>query len=339
MRMETDVDPLRAPPPGVITWSTADVPPPQRFEYFTAALSSALIPMRADSRGRDSTEAHIAAAAFDGVTIIRQTGSAHWSYRDALELSRSGEHTFHLIANYAAPWDLSHTGRIRLEPGDAVLTDSMIGHRLEMHAAYDVVHLKVSAAWLRRWVEQPALLVGMRIPADAHWGRALTSLIAQLSPHAMLGAQLPPRLINDQIGALLALLAAEVAGPAAPKSGSAALRTRIKDCIHQGCADPALTAAGVAHALDTTADELHRCLAAFAETFGELLTNTRLDIATRMLQSRLFRAVSIGEIARRAGFAGEAQFAQVLRRRSTRSAAQLRGDATASSTGWRPLDS
>lgn len=312
------------PAPTISTWSAASVPLPQRFEYFSDALSSALIPMRADSASRERLEANIVSADFDGVTVIRQTGSPHWSYRDGHELARSGAHTFHLIANYSAEWVMSHCGRIRLEPGDVVLTDSMIGHRLEMFQPYDVVHLKLSETWLQRWLPRPADLVGKRIPANAGWGRALTSYIAQLSPKYMIGAPLPSRVITDQLGALLSIVGAAIGGAAGPTLASCSLRSRVHDYIHQCCADASLSAEAVAAMMCVGVDELHRCLTPFGESFGELLLAQRVEVATRMLQSRLFRGLSILEIAQRAGFTDAAQLDTLLRLRSMGSAAQLR---------------
>jgi AraC-like DNA-binding protein len=324
---------------GIIRWSTTDVPPAQRFDYFTEALSSALIPMRADSRERERMDANIAAAEFDGVTVIHQTGSTHWSYRDARDLALSGGHTFHLIANYSASWVMSHRAHIRLEPGDAVLTDSTIGHRLEMFQPYEVVHLKLSDAWLKRWLSRPAALVGMRIPAGARWSRALTAFMAQLSPDYMVGAPLPARVITDQLGALLALVAVEMGVPVEASGVAAALCARVKDHVHQCSADATLTADGIARTLDIPVDELHRCLAQFGETFGELLIRTRLDVATRMLQSKLFATLTAAEIAHRAGFGDQAKLERALRRRSTRTVAQLRVDAGCSPTDWQRLHS
>ena len=53
--------------PAISNWSTASVPQSQRFEYFSEALSSALIPMRADSLARERLEADISSAEFDSV--------------------------------------------------------------------------------------------------------------------------------------------------------------------------------------------------------------------------------------------------------------------------------
>lgn len=310
--------------PVIQTWSTADVPRQQRFDYFVEALSSALIPMRADSATRGRTEARIDAAEFDGVTVIRQTGTAHWSYRDARELGRSGEHTFHLVANYAAPWLMSHRGRIRLQPGDAVLTDSMIGHRLVMAEAYDVVHVKLSESWLRRWVKRPSALVGRRIPVGAGWGRALTSFIGQLSPQGLVAAPLPSRVIIDQLGALLALISAEVCGAPARGGAASTLRVQVRDGIHQRCGEPMLTVDDLAAMLEVSVDEIHACLVPFGETFGALLVTARLEIAARMMESTLFRSLTADEIARRAGFSGEGHFEDVLRSRRGQTSSAMR---------------
>ncbi|MBO9651331.1 MAG: AraC family transcriptional regulator [Variovorax sp.] len=312
----------------ILTWSTSEVPASQRFDYFADALSSALVPMgvEIETPSRDGFHAEMTLAELGPMAISRQSGSAHCSYRRAPELSRSGEHSFHLIINLVSSWTLAHRGEVRLAPGDAVLADSSFGHELHMPGRYECMHLKLSGDWLRRWVRDPSVLVGRRIAADSSWGRALTSFASQLTPQFFVDSPLPQGLLVDQIGALLALVASEFG--AAPKkdcTSDAALRERIQACILERCAEPGLCAGQVAESLGIPDDVLHRTLSAVGESFGELLAATRTGIASRMLGSSIFKRLSVDEIARRTGFGDSQHLELTLRSRTGRTPWQLRG--------------
>jgi AraC-like DNA-binding protein len=79
--------------------------------------------------------------------------------------------------------------------------------------------------------------------------------------------------------------------------------------------------------LNISTRTLHRNLAAFGETFGAKLIAARADVAVRMLESPLFRRLTVAEIGRRSGFADASHFSRVLRSRTGRSPTQLRGGA------------
>jgi len=317
--------------PSIVRWSTNEVPMSQRFDYFADALSSAVVPMCVDGQPDGQSDslfrAEMTMAEAGPATIIRQTGSAHRSYRRASEIARSDEHAFHLVINLMSSWRITHPDHVHLNAGDAVLIDSTRGHDLRIESDYDVVHLKLSDEWVRRWIPSPATVVGRRLPSDSPWARPLISFACQLSPQFVVDSPLPVRVVTDQVGALLALVANEVTcNSRRPAPSDFDCRVRIQDCIVQRCAEPALTATEVASSLGMSVWALHRSLGRFGETFGSSLMKVRTDVALRMLESAIFRQLSIAEIGRRAGFADRAQFARVLRARSGRTPSQIRLD-------------
>lgn len=314
-------------PSEILRWSTSEVPSSQRFDYFASALSSALVPMGIELEPglRDGLHAEMTLAQLGPIAISRQRGSAHRSYRRAPELSRSGEHTFHLIINLVSNWTMSHCGEVRLAPGDAVLADSDFEHQLEMPDRYECMHLKLAADWVQGWVSEPAVLVGRKIPADSSWGRALTAFASQLTPQFFVDSPLPQRVVTDQVGALLALVASEVGGVTRRITrGEVALHDRIEACIVERCAEPALDAGQVAEALGIPTELLHGALAVRRQSFGEVLMGTRVGIASRMLKSPIFKRLSLEEIATRTGFADGLHLAKALRDRTGLAPWQMR---------------
>lgn len=102
------------------------------------------------------------------------------------------------------------------------------------------------------------------------------------------------------------------------------MRDQIHDLIKQRCPETPLQAADIAASLSISRRTLHRALAARGESFGALLTQSRVELATRMLQSPLFGRVTTAEIGRRAGFADASHFAKVMRARTGQTPLQLR---------------
>jgi AraC-like DNA-binding protein len=324
-------------PPTVVRWSTADVPEPQRFEYYMNALWSALTPMQVASEAPRSFRSDMAVAELGLVSIVAQSGSAHRCFAETRDLARSAERTHHLIINTVSARTRHQRGRTHLAAGDAVLADTGFGFDIDIPSSYEVVNIKFSKEWLRQWMPSPTVLLGRRIPARSGWARALTAFASQLSPQFVVDSPLPATVIVDQIGALLALTANVMTGWAAPaKRRDTTLRDRVKDCIVQRCAEPTLTALDVAAAINIPTRSLHRNLASFHEAFGAALIKARSALATRMLEPPLLRRLTIAEIGQRTGFADPSHFARVLRARTGFSPLQMRHAAVHRTPGEMP---
>ncbi len=312
-------------PPDLVRWSTDSVPVAQRFDYFAQALSSSLIPMGMSCEAPSELSIDIGAVALDGLTVIHQVGSPHCSFRRAADLRRDQAHTYHLIVNFATGWMVEHRARLYLRPGDAVFTDSRYGHEIDIRHRFNVLHLKLEEQWVRRWLPDPRVLVGRVILRDSGWGRALATYAAGLSPQWLVALPIATRLVADQLGALLSLIAAQVGGVPKASRATQALQERIKGCIALRCTEPLLDVATVAAELQQPEMAVHRALAACGESFNDALISARVEAALRMLESRAFaNAVSLQEIARRAGFSGTASLARAVRLARGMSPAEIR---------------
>jgi AraC family transcriptional activator of tynA and feaB len=316
----------KPPSQSLVRWSTDSIPPADRFAYHEDALARAIVPLRISSRGPAAFHTEIAKADAGPLSVLHLKGSPHCVSRGQAEIARSSGHYFHLVIERAAAWNLAHRGLTRLGPGDAALIDSEIDQQIECPSRYDMVNLTMSEAWLLHWLPSPAGLVGRRMSAESGWTRALTSFVSHLSPQVIVDSPLPASLLADQVGALLALVAAELRGEAARPATAPqkALRDRIKDLVVQRCIESSLVGNDVATSLDISTRTLHRTLAAFGETFAGLLIAARADTAMRMLESPLFRRLTLDAIARRTGFSDASHFCRVIRTRFGQTPSQVR---------------
>ena len=312
--------------PQVHYWSTRDVPEMQQMDYYASVLSSAVDPMGVTKRVRGSFEADIESIDLGPISLIHGKGAAHDCVRDRRDVARSTGRNFHLIVNAGSAWRVDHRQRLNLRQGDGVLLDSRHGYMLEFLDPFENRHLKLPEEWLTRWIPDTDLIVGRSIPFDGQWGKALTAFVSQLTPEFAVGAPLPHTVIAEHVGALLALYANELSGGLESKPAARALCDRIEEIITQRCTEFSLSAQDVADALGISTRTVHRGLAACQQTFGACLMGARVELATRMLESPLFRRLTTGEIGRRAGFSDPSHFARVYRRTSGRTPAQARGD-------------
>ena len=310
--------------PQIHYWSTREVPERQQMDYYASVLSSAVDPMGVTKRVQGSFEADIQSTDLGPISLVHGKGAAHDCVRDRHDIARSTGRNFHLIINTGSAWRVDHRQRVNLRRGDAVLLDSRYGYALDFLDPFENVHLKLSEEWLTRWISDTDAIVGRPIPLDGAWGRALTAFVSQLTPGFVVAAPLPHAVIADHVGALFALYANELSGMRGSRPADRALSERIEEIIIQRCTEFSLSAQDVADTLGISLRTVHRGLASCQHTFGACLMGARAELATRMLESPLFRRLTTGEIGRRAGFSDPSHFARVYRRLHGRSPAQAR---------------
>jgi AraC-like DNA-binding protein len=310
---------------GIQRWSTEDVPPAERLDYFAAALSAAVHPLGIDKADPDHFRAELSFASFGAMGVARTDGSAHGAFRGRDELARMNGHSFNLLMTLKGPWTAEHRGTLRMLPRDVLIIDSQYPLKTDVRDAFTAISASVSEAWLRQWLPDPSVLAARRIPGDSLWGLALSSYVGELTPELVKAPPLPLGVLSDQVGSLLALTADGLRDtlPANTRA-QRSLRERIDDHIAQRCTEPTLTAADVASSIHVSVRTLHRALAAANETFGARLIEARARVAIRMLTSPMFRRVTTAEIGQRAGFLSPSHFARVIRTRTGRTPMQLR---------------
>jgi len=149
------------------------------------------------------------------------------------EISRTSGLYFFLVLVLSNSWRVKHIARGRLGPGDLFFYDSRYPLDSEFQLNWRCFNLRLSEQFARKWLPNPAWLGG-RILSDSKWGRVLASYVAQLSPEFVVQAPLPQAMLIDQLGALLALAAAEISGGRATSSPiERSLRDQIFDHINQ----------------------------------------------------------------------------------------------------------
>jgi AraC-like DNA-binding protein len=312
--------------PEIKQWSTSDVDPTRRLDYFASALSEAIVPFGLSGGDSQDFQAELKSTRLDVLGLSKLKGAPHQSVRGASELARTRNHGFNLIMSLDVSWIAEQRARVQLQPFDMFIHDSDYPLHTEVRSAFVSINLEMPESWLRRWVASPGVLVAKRITGQSRWAASLAAYLSAMTPELVLAPPLPIPLIADQIGSLIALAASGMNGNSPPAQTAAlrSLRERILDCMVQRCTESSLTAFDVSTSVNISLRTLHRTLAASNETFGQQLIEARYRVAERMLLSPLFKRVTTAEIGRRAGFLSPSHFARVVRTRSGRTPTELR---------------
>ena len=132
-----------------------------------------------------------------------------------------------------------------------------------------------------------------------------------LVPRDLVGLGVPDELIEDQLGALLAL--ASGVQPEVQQV-DCELYDRCLCVMRSRLSRPGLVASEVAQACSVSLRTIHRTFAAKGRTFAGALMKVRIDEATRLLTDQRFRHLAVAEIGRRCGFLDPSHFARQFRR-------------------------
>jgi AraC family transcriptional regulator, positive regulator of tynA and feaB len=297
-------------------WTTNDVPPAQRLDYWVGAISEGFLEMSATSPVTSRFDSSLESAPLGSIGVSQVRGSAQDVFRTRSAIARSRENYFYLLCKTDSSWSSVQDGYANhLLPNDVVLIDSRLCYEFHFPVSADSMSLQLPPSWVESWLVDPARYIARRIDGQAGWGAVLSSFMRQLSPDAVAPPPLPAQLLTDQLGALLALATgSKVPGKAASDAGTTALRGRVLDTIRARHAEPGLTAATVAADVSVSERTLHRSLAGSGQSFGSYLAACRMSVAQRMLRDPRFDRLSVAEVGRRIGLSDASHFVRQCRR-------------------------
>jgi AraC-like DNA-binding protein len=297
-------------------WTTDDVPPAQRLDYWVGAISEGFLEMSATSAATSHFGSSLESAPLGSIGVSQIRGSAQDVFRTKSAIARSRKNYFYLLCKTDSSWSLLQDGRTNhLLPMDVVLIDSRLCYEFHFPVSADSMSLQLAPSWVESWLVDPAQCIARRIDGQAGWGAVLSRFMRQLSPEAVTTPPLPAQLLTDQLGALLVLATgSKLPGKAASDAGTTALRGRVLDTIRARHAERGLTAATVAADLSVSERTLHRSLAGGGQSFGSHLAACRMSVAQRMLNDPRFDRLGVAEVGRRIGLSDASHFIRQCRR-------------------------
>jgi AraC-like DNA-binding protein len=252
--------------------------------------------------------------------------------RDAADIAANGSNSVILLINIGeSPLELAQGGRTaKFGAGDAVMYDLAepsvasasgqgISRLLSIQVERELLRPRLAGFEDRLMVPIPARSAAL----------AVTRAYAQtLLGSADIGAG--PNLTNLAGGHLADLVAEALAGAgevgAEPTDGVRAARLAvIKREIEHRFVDPGFSLTVLAGRLGVTPRYVQALLAEIGSSFGNILTESRLQRAYGMLASRHHAQLSVSEIAFACGFSTVSHFHRMFRRRFAATPGDVRG--------------
>jgi AraC-like DNA-binding protein len=174
---------------------------------------------------------------------------------------------------------------------------------------------------LSRRVVQDALgndvsaLAGRRVPTRGIGAILRSHMLNSLNeaPHFAPAERLVA--LQAAVDMALAALQAEALGMADVEQFAVGFYHAARELIDRDCGDVDLTPDALAHTLGCSRASLYRVIAARGETVSAVIWATRLDLAQRLLTSAAHAHLLVADIAFRCGFADQATFNRMFKRR------------------------
>lgn len=294
--------------------STADVPERDRLAFWVEAVCETLLEVKVETK---------AGPAFSGAIETHQVGplSVHFIgvqdefvTRTRQGISRSKLSAFHLAQSRHSAVRFNQLGReFDLAPGACTLIDSRHPFTIDRMTGGDMLTVAIPTDWLLTWLPAPEEALATQWAPGKGWGGVLAAALANLTPSSTADLLVAPSVLCDQLGALVAMAAADNSRP--PVRIRSTLLDCLRDTLKAAYHDVALCPAEVAHHHGISLRYLHLQFAAGGTTFGAELLRIRLENAVRMLGNPRCDRLPMAEIALRCGFGNASHFARRFRER------------------------
>jgi AraC family transcriptional regulator, positive regulator of tynA and feaB len=318
------------------TWSTHDVPPPDRFSYWADAICQAVVKVEASVIEKEAFSAEISCNRLAFVNFVRFRSTPHNVVRTRRLLSSRPDDRYLVSYQISGKCHIEQESNyLSLGSGDiGIITAARsVRQRFEGHVRRVVAVLPRSlleseCGWLSP--NRPVYL-SSRSPTT----RVLSRILDELAGARTISAQ-----VERGLGeAFVRVLAASQDAPDRPEYTLLNLE-RVMLFVRANLTDPELSPGRVARQLGMSERTLHGLFQGTGSTFSRWLWNARLDRAATALRSTAWEHLSITNIAFRHGFNDLSHFSRRFSERFGCSArayrlAYPRPAATASSSAGR----
>lgn len=299
----------------VIEALTDAVPPAQRLEYWESHNASELVGLRCTSYAPDGLRARERNFDLGSVRLADIAGNEHVVERTLPIMRRHPKDSIFACMLLQGEAFFYQAGRcVPVHEGDLIVYGTTLPYLYGFTREMRQILVDVDAAQLLRGGRLQRPTAPIHIDAGLRAGRLL---LAALRRSVVDFVERPLADDAEQVAnRVRMLLEALLLSPDAPArhEESAALRLmRAESFIAQHLADPDLDAERVARHLAISLRHLNRVFEKHDGTVTQWIWRQRLDCAHRCLADPAQRALAVGDIALRCGFATQAHFARQFR--------------------------
>lgn len=287
--------------------------------------------IRAEPRLRTGFEASLVAVSVGDVDMIRcQSGAAN-VYHDPRDMPRGLKNDFIIKVQMNGESRIRLTNNeLHLRPGDYMICDNSQPYCLSFEQETTIISVPLAESYLRRFSPFPADVAFMPVGGANPIHRVAFDYLHSLWRNDVdtLSTFARARLADTFLELAVLSIADEQRLLAPPRTGHSDLYLRCCRYIDAHFSDEELTSAQIAAANGVSLRLLQATFAEQGTTVRDYVTARRLQEAARILESPVYGARSISEIAYRAGFKSLASFSRTFKDYFGRSPKEFRAHRT-----------
>jgi AraC-like DNA-binding protein len=304
--------------PRLETFSTAELPPHRRLEYWNDLTGSAFTPLVTDPVDRRAFVGRLTRTQVGEIRMAEARSDPAIVRHSRQHVARSREAIFMLCLQLDGVSINRQQGRESvLRYGDFHLLDSSRPYEVSFQQSNRMLVLSIPHPDLARRMPNPESLVA--IPMSGRNGVAglLSSLLCNFWQQRRTGDEtfLSPRFSEAILDLVASAYASINAAVPAGSSIAIARREQIRSYIETHLHDPTLTPGSVAAAVHLSPRRLHQLFEADGETVGAYILRRRLEECARAMADASQRSRTVTEIAFLHGFNNASHFGRVFRER------------------------
>jgi AraC-like DNA-binding protein len=318
--------------PQLETFSTTELPPQRRLEYWNDLTGSAFTPLVTDPLDRRAFAGRLTRTQVGQIRLAEARSEPAIVRHSRQHVARTRDASFMLCLQLDGVSVNRQQGREAvLRYGDFHLLDSSRPYEVSFQQSNRMLVLSVPHPELERRMPNPESVVGIAMSGRSGVSGLLSSLLCNFWQQRRTGDEtyLSPRFAE----AILDLVASAYAciTSTAPDGSSIAIarREQIRSYIETHLHDPALTPGSVAAAVHLSPRRLHQLFEADGETVGAYILRRRLEECARAMSDASQRSRTVTEIAFLHGFNNASHFGRVFRERYQATPSDYRRRSTA----------
>ena len=304
--------------PQLETFSTAELPPHRRIEYWNDLTGDAFTPLVTDPVDRRAFAGRLTRTQVGAIRLAEARSEPAIVRHSRQHVARTRNASFMLCLQLDGVSVNRQQGREAvLRYGDFHLLDSSRPYEVSFQQFNRMLVLSVPHPELARRMPNPESVVGIAMSGRSGVSGLLSSLLCNFWQQRRTGDEtyLSPR-FSEAILDLVASAYACITATAADGSSIAiARREQIRSYIETHLHDPALTPGSVAAAVHLSPRRLHQLFEADGETVGAYILRRRLEECARAMGDAAQRSRTVTEIAFLHGFNNASHFGRVFRER------------------------
>ena len=318
--------------PQLETFSTAELPPHRRIEYWNDLTGDAFTPLVTDPVDRRAFVGRLTRTRVGEIRLAEARSEPAIVRHSRQHVARTRDASFMLCLQLDGVSVNRQQGREAvLRYGDFHLLDSSRPYEVSFQQFNRMLVLSVPHPELARRMPNPESVVGIAMSGRSGVSGLLSSLLCNFWQQRRTGDEtfLSPRFseaILDLVASAYACITA-----AAPEGSSIAIarREQIRSYIETHLHDPGLTPGSVAAAVHLSPRRLHQLFEADGETVGAYILRRRLEECARAMSDAAQRSRTVTEIAFLHGFNNASHFGRVFRERYQTTPSDYRRRSTA----------